>query len=81
LSAAEANGIDDKSVVAALLFIVSPEFFLFLLFSEEVTQTSRHSMKPHGSTPTYVGIVRVHFAYSNQQILKIPNCVKYRTDI
>jgi hypothetical protein len=39
-----------------------------------------HSMKPHGSTPTYVGIVgivrvRVHFAYSNQQVLKIPNCV------
>ncbi len=32
-------------------------------------------MKPFGSTPTYVGIGRVHFAYSNQQVLKIPNCV------
>jgi hypothetical protein len=33
-------------------------------------------LKPYGSTPTYVGIVgivRVHFAYSNQQVFKIPN--------
>ena len=47
----------------------------FALLARKSHRTSRHSMKPHGSTPTYVGIVRVHSAYSNQQILKIPNCV------
>ena len=81
--AADADGMDDGRLWRRRIDII-PDFCSvvgrggrggFALLARKSHRTSRHSMKPHGSTPTYVGIVRVHSAYSNQQILKIPNCV------
>ena len=51
---------------------------LFLFGERKSHRLPATLMKPSGSIPTYVGIVRVHSAYSNQQVLILPNCV---TDI